>query len=126
MRNINFLFVIIRIRGLNLKSHLKLPKQWRHWCSKANLRPECQVRNKFSRSTSNWVSLKGRGRVWRIAMKDPYDRSAGHLFQAGDNYSDFDRWALSPRISFEIPRTFEEFLKLVESLDGVNLRLSNI
>lgn len=95
---------------------IKLPKQWRHWCRLSNLRPE----GGNTRRDSAWMSLNGRGRKWRITLRDvrnPYDC----IFQAGDRYEDFSRWALSNRMDFEIPQTYEEFSLVISRLEAVGM-----
>lgn len=93
---------------------MKLPKQWRHWCRKAGLRPEARIA-RYNRSTSAWMSLNGQGRKWRIALRDQYPLvEEDCVFQAGDTYEDFDRWALSERCSFEIPQTWAEFKRAMD------------
>lgn len=84
---------------------LKLPKQWKHWCSLANLR--IHGRRAF-RHKWTYFSLKGQGRVWRVN-----DRA---MFQCGDTYEDFDRWALCDIRQAPIPRTKVEFLATVKAL----------
>lgn len=95
---------------------MKLPKQWRHWCRQAGLRPESTGR--WRRSTLAWQSLDGCGRKWRIALRDARNQD-DCVFQAGDTYQEFDRWALSERRDFEIPRTWAEFKAAVDSVRGL-------
>lgn len=71
---------------------IKLPKQWKHWCKKNNLRPHFGGRRQH-----DWFYLKGQGRVWRI-------NSLGML-QCGDTYEDFDRWALCDIEEAPLPLT---------------------
>lgn len=99
---------------------LKLPKQWKHWCRLAGLRPE--GRGRYIRTTSAWMALNGQGRKWRIALRDAA-QPGDCIFQAGDNYADFDRWALSEQRDFEIPRSWAEFDAAVKSVRGLS-RLS--
>jgi hypothetical protein len=85
---------------------IKLPKQWKHWCKKAKLRPE---------STGHWargkwahLSVRGLGRRWRI---DCY----GNLC-VSDAERHFDRWANSQVTSVPIPKTEAEFLAAVKTM----------
>jgi hypothetical protein len=96
---------------------VKLPKQWKHWCRKAGLRPE-YVHTRYNRESWTWQSLNGNGRKWRIALRDVRDRN-DCIFQAGDLYDDFDRWALSERRNFEIPKSWAEFKAAVDSVRGL-------
>lgn len=92
----------------------KLPKQWKHWCKKLRLRPE----SKCVKATDNWAYLNGQGRKWRIAQRNANNQS-DCIFQAGDLLADFDRWAISERRNFEIPKTWEEFKNAVHSVRGL-------
>lgn len=84
---------------------MKLPKQWRHWCGKAQLR----VYGKYHRREHEWFYLKGRGRVWRV--------NCYGQFQCGDTIADFDRWALCDIEQLdEIPQTEHAFIQAVEYL----------
>lgn len=96
---------------------VKLPKQWKHWCRKAGLRPE-YPHTHHNRKRWAWQSLNGSGRKWRISLRDVRDRN-DCIFQAGDRYADFDRWALSERRNFEIPKTWAEFKAAVDSVRGL-------
>lgn len=79
----------------------KLPKQWKHWCRLANLRP--------TYAGGSWTYLKGRGRMWRVDC-------AGFLC-CGDTYDRFDRWANSDAIvRAPMPKTEAEFLATVKNL----------
>jgi hypothetical protein len=91
-----------------MNDKLRLPKQWEHWCQVNNLRPHGNLRRK------RWTYLKGQGRVWRIAYDNVGDR--GHWFQGGDRHEQFDRWALSKRYDFTIPKTLTEFSAAIDSL----------
>jgi len=95
---------------------MKLPKQWKHWCSKARLRPEST--GKWKRGGWAWASLNGQGRKWRIALRDVSNKN-DLIFQTGDQYEEFDRWALSERRNFEIPQTWVEFKAVVDSVRGL-------
>lgn len=88
---------------------VKLPKQWKHWCQKLNLRRHSSKINKWDRNINSWFYLKGRGFVWRIDC-------FGH-FQRGDRIEDFDRWALCniSEIDF-VPNTFKSFESWVIAL----------
>ncbi len=85
-------------------SDIKLPKQWKHWCSQMNLRPMHDRRNSYA-----YFYLKGRGFVWRVNCH-------GH-FERGDTHNEFDRWALCniDRID-SLPQTFDDFKSSVISL----------
>ena len=85
----------------------KLPKQWKHWCRSAKLWPHS---NKPSRERGEWGwwYLKGHGRVWRVNNKG--------MFQCGDTYAEFDRWALCNIEQEPKPATLKEFLTTVNVL----------
>lgn len=85
-------------------SKIKLPKQWKHWCSKMNLRPAYPCRSRW-----DYFYVNGRGFVWRVNCH-------GH-FERGDTHQEFDRWALCNIDYVEtIPQTFDEFKATVISL----------
>lgn len=82
----------------------KLPKQWKHWVSKAGLRRESTYRSHWSHFT-----LRGRDHVFRVNMY-------GH-FQISCPIADFDRWANSAGPSVgTVPKTEAEFLATVKFL----------
>lgn len=85
---------------------MKLPKQWKHWCKLAKLRPLGTGR--FSRRWYSHLTVKGRGRVWRVNDKE--------MFQCGDRIPDFDRWALSSICETPVPKTKDEFLEAIRLL----------
>lgn len=87
----------------------KLPKQWKHWCKLAGLRPEGK-RNRYNdwRQTWSWFSLKGKGFCWRV--------NCHGMFQRGDSYAEFDRWALCDIDETTMPKTEKEFLNAVRHL----------
>jgi len=88
---------------------IKLPKQWKHWCKKAGLRPETTFRYTDGlRRSGRWMSLNGQGRKWRISLRNTANQN-DCVFQAGETYEKFDRWARSRRTTFEIPQTWAEF-----------------
>ena len=88
-----------------MKSEIKLPKQWKHWCADMKL----GVHGKqYSKSIHHWFYLKGRGRYWRV--------NCYGMFQCGDTYEDFDRWARCDIEEVEMPKTREEFRKAVRQL----------
>lgn len=83
---------------------MKLPKQWKHWCRLANLRPTYS-----NRQVGSWTYLKGRGRMWRV--------DCNGFICCGDTYDRFDRWANSDAIvRAPMPRTEAEFLAMVKNL----------
>jgi hypothetical protein len=82
----------------------------------ARMRPEST--GAYARSRGAWTSLNGQGRKWRICLRDPCNQD-DCIFQAGDTYDDFDRWALSERRDFEIPKTWDEFKAAVDSVRGL-------
>ena len=55
-----------------------------------------------------WFYLKGRGHYWRV--------NCYGLFQCGDNYEEFDRWALCEIEEVKLPQTREEFRKVVKEM----------
>ncbi len=82
--------------------HSKLPKQWRHWCADSRLRPTgYDKRSHWSR-----FSLVGRGFHWRVNDKN--------MLQRGDNYANFDRWALCTVFEAPVPQSLAEFRKFVQ------------
>lgn len=91
---------------------IKLPKQWKHWCKKANLRIESKTRKSYlSRDPKSWGSLNGRGYKWRV--------NCHGMFQRGDSYKEFDRWArCSPIHEVQLPKTELEFLTAVKNLES--------
>lgn len=87
----------------------KLPKQWKHWCQKAGLDRHTRTRGVHKgRYPGAWLYLKGRGRVWRLNDKG--------MFQCGDTYAEFDRWALCDIEALPRPNSLAEFLTTVEQL----------
>lgn len=87
---------------------VKLPKQWKHWCSKNGLRRSSRKVHKWDRKESAWMYLKGRGFVWRI--------NCFGEFQRGDPHDEFDRWALCKIDSAKIPSSMTEFANTVNML----------
>lgn len=85
----------------------KLPKQWKHWCKLAGMKPHSN-RPSAERGEWAWWYLKGRGRVWRINDKG--------MFQCGDTYADFDRWALCEIEEATMPINHREFRETVANL----------
>ena len=83
----------------------KLPKQWKHWCKLAGLRP---VGKYVSYSRWTWYTLKGKGFYWRV--------NCYGMFQRGDSYAEFDRWALCDISETAMPKTEKEFLNAVQHL----------
>lgn len=82
---------------------IKLPKQWKHWCKKNNLRPHFGGRRQH-----DWFYLKGQGRVWRISNRG--------MVQCGDIYEEFDRWALCNIEESPLPTTEADFTEAVTTL----------
>ncbi len=81
-----------------------LPRSWHHWCPRYGL-------YRVGAPCGAWYYLKGLGRHWRVT-------DAG-MFQCGDTYANFDRWALcSPIYETELPKTSEEFIDAVLYLLG--------
>lgn len=87
-----------------MESKFKLPKQWRHWCMLAGLRPVCRR----GRSDYQWFYLVGRGYHWRV--------NCYAVFERGDDYASFDRWALCDIDEVPLPRSKTEFLAAVRTL----------
>lgn len=85
----------------------KLPKQWKHWCKKVGMKPHSN-RPSSERDQWAWWYLKGRGRVWRINDKG--------MFQCGDTYADFDRWALCDIEQEPLPKTERAFMNAVTAM----------
>lgn len=100
-----------------MSEKIKLPKQWKHWCTSSGLKPHASKQNSWRRKTWSWFSLQGQGRYWRINCYGE--------FQCGDNYENFDRWALCKIYSVKsIPKTQKQFkealasLKMQQIMDG--------
>jgi hypothetical protein len=91
---------------------IKLPKQYRHWCKLANLRPIGKYKRRygFSGKYYQYCYLKGRGRTWRV--------NSDGLFQMSEPYDTFDRWANSFFSEMEIPKTYKEFLAGIQSMEA--------
>jgi hypothetical protein len=79
---------------------VKLPKQWRNWCEAAGLKPESSGQRQ-----SRWFYLVGKGRRWRVNMHGE--------FEVGAKIADFDRWALSHRVSWRMPKSKWDFVDAV-------------
>lgn len=82
---------------------MKLPKQWKRWCKIAGLKPIKYRRDKWS-----YYYLKGHERYWRINRHD--------MFQCGDTYHEFDRWANSEIRECPIPQSQQQFVDAVQDL----------
>lgn len=79
---------------------MKLPKSWKYWCKTNRFVAHGYQKNEKRKSA--WLYLKGHGHVWRVNDKG--------MFQRGDSYEDFDRWALCSDIyEMPIPQTEGEF-----------------
>lgn len=84
---------------------MKLPKQWRHWCKLAGLRPE----GGHGQGNWRWVYLIGRGRRWRL--------NCYNQFQMSVPLKEFDRWANSVAAFYaRCPQTEREFLTVVNTM----------
>ena len=79
---------------------IKLPKQWRHWVKLAGLKPE-RIRGR-----GNLLYLVGNGRRWRVDMYG--------VLNKGETLDTFDRWANSTEDNFPLPKTRDEFLRIVK------------
>lgn len=77
-------------------THRHTPKQLRHWCMLAGLRPEC---HKW-RGHHYYI---GHGRRWRLNCHGEWQISC----------RDFDRWANSVEATVPLPRYEQEFLAVV-------------
>jgi hypothetical protein len=88
-------------------SPVKLPKQWRDWCTAAKLRPSGWL-DKRTYGKLRWGYLRGHGRFWRVGWDG--------TFQCGDKYEDFDRWALCKVSQAPMPKTRDEFVATVRAL----------
>lgn len=84
---------------------IKLPKQWKHWCHKLNLRPEAP-KSRYSRVAYRYFYLVGRGRRFMINCYGE--------FVVGELYSEFDRWANSTEDTYNMPETFQQFKTILE------------
>lgn len=87
-----------------------LPKQWRHWCADQHLR----VYYKRSKAQHQWFYLRGRGYVWRV--------NCYGMFQRGDDYASFDRWALCDINEVPLPQTRAEFRLMVQQLVSLAIK----
>lgn len=90
---------------LKKQTKLSLPKQWKHWCSLANLHRHGRP---WRKGDWSWFYLKGQGRTWRVSNKP--------TFQCGDIHEEFDRWALCDIQEAPVPKTKAEFLATVKAL----------
>jgi hypothetical protein len=84
---------------------IKLPKQWKHWCKLAKLRPASKRK---PRSPYAYFYLRGHGRCWRV--------NCDGMLQCGDTYADFDRWALSDITEASLPGNLHNFVETVKLL----------
>ena len=82
---------------------MRLPKQFKHWCSRAGLRQRHKGRH-----ASDWHYLKGHGREWRI--------NCHGMLQCGDKYEDFNRWALCNIREADLPTCLNDFINTVNQL----------
>lgn len=83
-----------------------MPKQWKHWCKMAGLRP-----NYAPSARTHWghYNLTGRGRVWRVNCIPEFECSCPT--------EHFDRWANSRGAQYPgIPTTEKEFRDIVKRL----------
>lgn len=85
---------------------LVLPKQWKHWCKANKLR--LQNTHRCTSNRGEWIYLIGHGHVWRINDEN--------MFQMGDNYETFDRWALCDIEMVSLPKSLTEFNEAVKTL----------
>lgn len=84
---------------------IKLPKQWEHWCLDSKL----SVHGKrYGKKRRDWLCLKGRGYYWRV--------NCYGMFQRGDAYEQFDRWALCDINEVPMPTSRSEFRAMVRFL----------
>ena len=88
-----------------METKVKLPKQWRHWCADLGLKIHGKKRGQ---GQWQWFYLKGKGHYWRV--------SCHGMFERGDSYEDFDRWALCTIDEVPLPRTRAEFRASVARL----------
>lgn len=78
----------------------KLPKQWRHWAQGMRLRAHRAKHSRGDRG-ADWHYLQGRGRYWRV--------NCYGMFQCGDTYDEFDRWARCDIKEVEMPISQGQF-----------------
>jgi hypothetical protein len=90
-------------------ARIKLPKQWKHWCKIANLRPHTNNVSRTGRSSHGYFYLKGRGHHWRV-------NCFGDL-QRGDSYADFDKWARCDITELPMPLTQAKFMETIHRLE---------
>ena len=83
----------------------KLPKQWKHWCKGMKLSIHGK---KLTSSVEEWFYLRGRGHYWRV--------NCHAVFQCGDTYEEFDRWARCDIEEVPLPQTRAEFNQAVRML----------
>ena len=86
-------------------SKTRLPRQWKHWCKSAKLKPSHRG---FERNSTSWRYLKGRGHFWRVNMHG--------ILQMGDTYTVFDRWANSARIDRAVPSSKIDFEETIHDM----------
>lgn len=82
----------------------KLPKQWKHWCRKNGLR----IKGRYKRHSSSAFYPVGHDHHWRLNCYE--------MFELGDSFEDFDRWALCDIVSVLRPKSLAEFTKAVTHL----------
>lgn len=85
---------------------MKLPKQWKHWCQKEQLKVHCSPRWK-----SSWFNVKGQGRYWRV--------NATGMFQWSKPYDSFDRWANSLTGESVCPTSYVEFSQIIRQCQTI-------
>ncbi len=95
-----------------------LPKQWKHWCRKANLSPAGLRRGFNSRKIYAWYTLQGRGYHWRVTNS--------YMLQIGDSYSEHDRWALASVVETPLPANETEFINAVNKLYRLKVELEKV
>lgn len=82
----------------------KLPKQWKHWCRKNGLK----IRHFRRCYRVNAFYPHGHGHHWRLNCHE--------MFELGDSFEDFDRWALCDIVSVPKPSSLAEFTNAVTYL----------
>lgn len=77
---------------------VKLPKSWKHWCQ------VCDLKITDGKHHSGFY-LKGLGYHWRVSNRN--------MFQRGDDYDKFDKWALCNIDELPTPKTLDEFKETI-------------
>lgn len=90
---------------------MKLPKQWKHWCKRAGLKPSWKIRlSRLKRKDYCWASLQSETRRWRIDVNG--------LLCVSCHKDDFDRWANSEVTKYPFPQSEKELCEIVAAWES--------